>query len=54
MTRIMLGSTAMTRKTALEPSVQEKPQPALLAVALTVAGIVSIVFTTCYAYHIGL
>jgi hypothetical protein len=44
----------MTIETAAESSMEEKRQPALIAVALSMAGIVSVIVTTCYAYHIGL
>lgn len=50
----------MTIEAAFERSMQAQPdmsarrRPGLLDVVLWAAGFACVVFTTCYAYHIGL
>ena len=44
----------MTMEATVESPLPEKRQPAFLTVVLSLAGAVSIIFTMCYAYHIGL
>ena len=44
----------MTSEAHVETTFFDKSQPGVIEALLWAAGFVCVVFTTCYAYHIGL